>query len=262
MKTNANTSRNSQFIVDTAKIKQRIFTQISQDSKERRNQSRANSENETVADWKSDIFTAEVSLFQRILKRSLDLIIASIGLLAVSPVLFLLAVMVRLNSRGPVFYISERVGIGGKIFKCYKFRTMVVDAEEQKKKLEKLNELDGAAFKMKNDPRIAGFFSAFLRKSSLDELPQLINVIKGEMSLVGPRPPLPSEVEKYKKWYLRRLSVHPGITCTWQVSGRNNINFEDWMRLDLNYIDNWSLFTDIKLLFKTIGAVISTRGAC
>jgi lipopolysaccharide/colanic/teichoic acid biosynthesis glycosyltransferase len=143
----------------------------------------------------------------------------------------------------------------------YKFRTMVRDAEKMKEPLQDKNEMDGPVFKIKDDPRvIAG--GRILRKLSLDELPQLINVLWGDMSLVGPRPPLPEEVSQYELWQRRRLSVKPGITCLWQVNGRNEIDFQSWMKLDLEYIDNWSLWLDVKILAKTLPAVISAKGAC
>jgi lipopolysaccharide/colanic/teichoic acid biosynthesis glycosyltransferase len=142
----------------------------------------------------------------------------------------------------------------------YKFRSMVVDAEAKKAALEKFNEMSGPVFKMENDPRITRI-GRFIRKTSLDEFPQFWNVLRGEMSLVGPRPPIPAEVERYERWQMRRLSMKPGITCIWQVSGRNNIDFDTWMRLDLEYIDKWSLFMDIKLLLRTIPVVLLGRGA-
>jgi lipopolysaccharide/colanic/teichoic acid biosynthesis glycosyltransferase len=141
-----------------------------------------------------------------------------------------------------------------------KFRSMVIDAEAQKAKLEAQNEMSGPVFKMKADPRITRV-GAFLRKSSIDELPQIWNVLRGEMSIVGPRPPLPAEVARYERWQMRRLSMRPGLTCIWQVSGRNKVDFDNWMRLDLEYIDSWSLFLDIKLILLTFPVVLTGRGA-
>jgi len=153
-----------------------------------------------------------------------------------------------------MIFSQERSGLNGRRFMLHKFRTMVVNAEDLKEKLLEENEVDGPVFKIKKDPRIT-WTGAFLRKTSLDELPQLFNVLKGEMSLVGPRPPIPSEVERYKLWQRRRLSMKPGMTCIWQVSGRNNISFEQWMNMDLEYIDNWSLRLDLKLLLLTVREV-------
>jgi len=153
-----------------------------------------------------------------------------------------------------------RSGLNGRKFKLYKFRTMVVGAEMKKRELEKMNEMDGPVFKMKFDPRITKI-GRILRKLSIDEIPQLLNVLKGDMSIVGPRPPLPVEVELYKMWQRRRLSLKPGLTCIWQVSGRNQVQFEKWMQMDLQYIDQWSLWLDFKILFKTVFVVLFGYGA-
>ncbi|MEW6411216.1 MAG: sugar transferase [Candidatus Zixiibacteriota bacterium] len=193
-------------------------------------------------------------------KSLVDRIGALCGLIVISPVLFLTALAIKLDSRGPVFFKQTRSGLNGKPFKLYKFRTMCQGADRKKNELAALNEMSGPVFKIRNDPRVTRV-GRLLRKTSLDELPQLINVLKGEMSLVGPRPPLPTEVAEYAPWQHRKLSVKPGVTCTWQVSGRNNIDFEDWMRLDLEYIDNWSLWEDTKIIAKTIPAVIKGSGA-
>jgi lipopolysaccharide/colanic/teichoic acid biosynthesis glycosyltransferase len=175
--------------------------------------------------------------------------------------MFLIAFLIKLTSRGPVLFKQERVGIRGRKFYIYKFRTMVSNAEDLKIELLEKNESDGPAFKIKNDPRITRF-GKFLRKTNLDELPQLLNVLKGEMSLVGPRPPLPSEVTKYERWYLKRLAVKPGITCTWQVMpDRNKIIFDKWMKLDVQYIDRWSIKEDIKILFRTFKTIIYGTGS-
>jgi lipopolysaccharide/colanic/teichoic acid biosynthesis glycosyltransferase len=177
-----------------------------------------------------------------------------------SPIMLLIALFIKGTSKGPVIFKQERVGLRGRKFYIYKFRTMVRDAEALKASLEVLNESDGPTFKIKNDPRIT-LIGRFLRKTGLDELPQLFNVLKGEMSLIGPRPPLPSEVEKYQRWHLRRLSVKPGITCTWQIiPNRNEVVFDNWMKLDIQYIDSWSVKKDLQLLLKTIKTVIYGTG--
>jgi lipopolysaccharide/colanic/teichoic acid biosynthesis glycosyltransferase len=161
------------------------------------------------------------------------------------------AIAIKLDSKGPVFFKQVRAGRNGRRFTMYKFRSMVVDAEEKKKALMHLNEMGGPVFKIKRDPRITKI-GALIRKTSVDELPQLFNIVKGDMSLVGPRPPLPSEVEDYEAWQRRRLSVKPGLTGLWQVSGRNQIDFDEWMQMDLEYIDNWSLWLDIKIIVMTL----------
>ena len=189
-----------------------------------------------------------------------DYLIALSLLFFLSPVFIGVALIIKLTSKGPAFFKQKRVGVRGRQFYIYKFRTMVQDAEELKKKLMAANESDGPTFKIKRDPRITPI-GRFLRATSIDELPQLLNVLKGEMSLIGPRPPLPEEVEQYERWQLRRLSVKPGITCTWQiVPNRNDVVFEKWMKLDIQYIENWSLKSDIALFFKTIRSVFTSRG--
>lgn len=196
-------------------------------------------------------------------KRLIDQVFASIILIATLPLWVFAIIGIKLNSpSGPVFFIQNRGGKNGKPFKMYKFRTMVIDAEERKKDLIDLNEMSGPVFKIESDPRIFRF-GALLRKWSIDELPQLINVIFGKMSLVGPRPLPVEEVSAIRESaHRRRLSVKPGITCLWQISGRNEINnFDDWVKLDLEYIDNWSLYLDIKILFKTVPAVLFSKGA-
>jgi lipopolysaccharide/colanic/teichoic acid biosynthesis glycosyltransferase len=157
-------------------------------------------------------------------------------------------------------FSQSRAGLYGREFRMLKFRSMVVDAESRKAELDAQNEMAGPVFKMRRDPRVTRV-GAFIRKLSIDELPQFWNVLRGDMSLVGPRPPIPAEVERYERWQLRRLSMRPGITCTWQVSGRNQLDFETWMRLDLEYIDNWSLFLDLALLMRTLPVVAFGRGA-
>lgn len=198
-----------------------------------------------------------VALF---LKRALDFTAALFGLLALLPLFAVVALGVKATSRGPVFFIQERVGLRGRRFRMVKFRTMVADAERRLEEVQHLNEADGPAFKIKRDPRITPL-GRLLRKTSVDELPQLWNVIRGEMSLVGPRPPIAKEVERYERWQRRRLSMRPGITCLWQVSGRSELDFDTWMKLDLEYIDNWSLGLDGLILLKTVPAVFTARGA-
>jgi len=194
-----------------------------------------------------------------VLKRSFDIAFSSAVLLLSAPVFALISVAIKLGSPGPVFFRQTRCGMNGRKFSLLKFRTMVADADNMKLSIQHLNEMSGPVFKAKNDPRLTRI-GKVLRKYSLDELPQLINVLKGDMSLVGPRPPLPEEVVKYDMWQRRRLSVRPGLTCVWQVSGRNNIGFEQWMKLDLEYIDNWSLTQDFKIILKTIPAVLRGTG--
>lgn len=177
-----------------------------------------------------------------------------------SPVMLLIFLLIKVSSKGPVVFKQERVGLRGRKFYIYKFRTMVQNAEELKIKLMEQNESDGPAFKIKKDPRITGI-GRFLRKTGLDELPQLFNVLRGEMSLIGPRPPIPEEVEKYERWQLRRLSMKPGITCTWQIiPNRNEILFEKWMNMDIQYIENWSIRKDFILFIKTIKTVFVGSG--
>ncbi len=194
------------------------------------------------------------------LKSFVDRLSALLGTVLISPLLLCLCLLVKLTSKGPVFFRQQRCGLNGRKFTMLKFRTMVENAEELKGSLWKENEMDGPVFKVEDDPRVTKV-GKFLRKFSLDELPQLFNVLKGDMSLVGPRPPLPQEVSQYDLWHRRKLSMKPGITCLWQVNGRNNVNFEKWMKMDLEYIDNWSLWLDTKILFKTIPAVILAIGA-
>jgi exopolysaccharide biosynthesis polyprenyl glycosylphosphotransferase len=176
-----------------------------------------------------------------------------------SPLFVILALAIKIDSKGPVYFAQKRVGLRGRKFHVFKFRTMVTNAEELKTKLMQQNEMDGPVFKMTNDPRITRV-GRFLRKTSLDELPQFFNVLTGDMSVVGPRPPIPEEVKQYESWQLRRLSMKPGITCIWQVSGRNNIPFDEWMKMDLQYIDNWSLKLDFVIFLKTIRTMVRGDG--
>ena len=195
-----------------------------------------------------------------LVKSFIDYVGAIFLILLLSPVLLIVALLVKLSSPGPVIYSQERAGLNGRRFMVYKFRTMVADAEELRATLEDQNEMDGPVFKIKNDPRITRI-GHFLRRTSLDELPQLFNILKGDMSLVGPRPPIPSEVEQYLPCQRRRLSMKPGLTCIWQVSSRrNDIPFEKWMKMDLKYIDNWCLLLDLKLLLRTLSTVILGSG--
>jgi exopolysaccharide biosynthesis polyprenyl glycosylphosphotransferase len=193
-------------------------------------------------------------------KRLIDIAASFTALFFLAPLLVGTAVAIKLTSRGPLLFKQERVGQHGRTFHMLKFRSMVQNAEALKDKLVALNEQSGPVFKMTRDPRITRG-GRFIRKYSIDELPQLINVLRGDMSLVGPRPPLPSEVTKYEAWQRRRLSVRPGLTCVWQVSGRNQISFEEWMLLDMRYIDHWSLARDFQLILKTVPVVLTGRGA-
>lgn len=194
-------------------------------------------------------------------KRGIDLVGAAIGLLLLGPLVLLpTAIAIRVTSPGPILFRQKRCGRYGQVFEMLKFRSMVVDAEQRRGDLEGANEQTGPVFKMKHDPRVTPV-GRIIRKLSIDELPQLWNVLRGDMSLVGPRPALPSEVAKYRPWQRRRLSITPGLTCTWQVSGRNRIGFERWVEMDLEYIDRWSLAADLKLLAKTIPVVATGYGA-
>ena len=213
-----------------------------------------------IADGYLHYITIDVKPPQMAIKRLFDIVSSAVALWLLLPLLVGVALLIKLTSRGPVFFKQTRVGLHGKPFNMLKFRSMVVNAEELKAKLEAQNEQTGPVFKMKNDPRITGI-GRFIRKYSIDELPQLINVLRGDMSVVGPRPPLPTEVAKYEPWQRRRLSVRPGLTCIWQVSGRNQISFEEWMYLDMQYIDHWSLKNDLNLILKTVPVVLTGRGA-
>ena len=184
------------------------------------------------------------------IKRLIDIVASLIGLVLLSPLLLIVSIAIKVESKGPVIFKQKRVGLNGKLFDIYKFRSMVENAEELKKKLEDKNEMSGPMFKIADDPRITKV-GKFIRKTSIDELPQLVNVLKGEMSLVGPRPSLPREVEQFDSWMFKRLQVKPGLTCYWQVSGRNSIDFENWMKLDIKYVEERNTLVDIKLIFKT-----------
>ena len=197
---------------------------------------------------------------QLALKRLLDVSVSLVLLTLTMPALVIAALAIKLSSRGSVLFKQERIGLNGRIFTLYKFRTMIDRAHELRDGMGHLNEMTGPVFKVAADPRVTTV-GRILRRFSLDELPQLWNVLKGDMSLVGPRPPIPEEVKSYHRWHRRRLSMKPGLTCLWQVSGRNRIDFDRWMKLDLQYIDNWSPSLDLKILLRTIPAVLSGRGA-
>lgn len=196
----------------------------------------------------------------KFIKRTIDIIGSLFGLIILSPILLIVMVAIKIESRGPVVFAQERVGYKGKRFKMYKFRSMVENAEELKEKLKDQNEMNGPMFKMKNDPRVTRV-GRIIRKTSIDEIPQFVNVLKGDMSLVGPRPSLVKEVEEFDDWMLRRLDVKPGLTCYWQVSGRNDINFEEWMKLDIKYIEEQSILVDIKLILKTVLVLFGDKHA-
>jgi exopolysaccharide biosynthesis polyprenyl glycosylphosphotransferase len=206
-------------------------------------------------------YTGAIDGWPVVMKRALDFTLALIAMIIVSPVMLLAAALIKLTSPGPIFFTQKRIGQNKRMFTIYKFRSMAADAEAQMRKLEHLNEVTGPVFKMKHDPRITPV-GRFLRKTSIDELPQLINVLKGDMSLVGPRPLPIRDYEGFSKdWHRRRFSVRPGITCLWQVNGRSAIPFEKWMELDMQYIDKWSLWLDLKILARTIPAVWRGSGA-
>lgn len=196
-----------------------------------------------------------------IIKRLIDIIGSLIALVLLSPIFIIVGICIKLEDpKGSIFFKQIRNGKYPNTFTMYKFRSMVYNAEELKSELESKNEMSGPAFKMKDDPRITKV-GKFIRKTSLDELPQLINILKGDMSFVGPRPPIPKEVEEYTPYQMQRLSVKPGLTCYWQVSGRNNIGFEEWVELDLKYIKERNLFIDIKLILITIPVLLGDRNA-
>lgn len=201
--------------------------------------------------------TAEAQLVG---KRLLDILGGIVGIVLAGPIMIIAALAIKLDSKGPILFKQVRAGRSGRKFTMYKFRSMVIDAEAKKAALMHLNEMGGPVFKIKRDPRITAV-GRFIRKTSIDELPQFFNIVIGDMSLVGPRPPLPSEVDDYEAWQRRRLSVKPGLTGLWQVSGRNQVDFDEWMQLDLQYIDTWSLWLDIKILLKTVPTVLFHKGA-
>ncbi len=197
--------------------------------------------------------------FALILKRLIDFTLAILLLLVIAPLIGLIAFLICLDSPGPVFYISERIGQWGLPFPCLKFRTMVIDADLQKKRLAEMNERDSVLFKLSNDPRVTRF-GKFLRRHSIDELPQLLNILRGEMSLVGPRPSLPEEVAMYEPKHMVRLAVLPGLTGLWQVESRRDPSFANYISLDIQYVQSWTIWLDMKILFRTLGAVIHGTG--
>lgn len=205
--------------------------------------------------------TAYISGSQWLFKRFVDILVSCVALAGCTPVFAVIGIGIKLTSPGPIVFGQKRVGLNGRIFTLYKFRSMVVDAEAKQHEVASLNQMGGPMFKAKQDPRVTPI-GKFIRKWSLDELPQFYNVLRGDMSLVGPRPSLPKEISQFAAWQKRRLSVRPGMTGLWQVSGRNNIqDFEEWMKLDLQYIDTWSIGSDLKIVGKTLPAVLIGKGA-
>ena len=198
--------------------------------------------------------------YERTLKRFLDLVLATVGLIGSLPIWLAIVIAIRVDSPGPAIFVQERVGLHGRRFRFYKFRSMYLDAEARLAEVQAHNEMDGPVFKIRKDPRVSKV-GAFLRRTSLDELPQLLNVIKGDMSLVGPRPPLPREVEQYRPGDIVRLSVKPGLTCLWQIRGRSNVGFDQWMEYDREYVRNISLWLDVRILIRTVRVVLSGTGA-
>jgi exopolysaccharide biosynthesis polyprenyl glycosylphosphotransferase len=194
------------------------------------------------------------------IKRLIDIIGSLCGIIVLSPLLLIVSLLIKLESKGPIFFSQKRVGLNDKEFNMYKFRSMIVNAEELLDKLKDKNEMTGPMFKMKNDPRIT-IIGKFLRRTSIDELPQLFNVLKGEMSLVGPRPNLPKEVAMFNEYHKLKLLAKPGLTCYWQVMGRSNIDFEEWMKLDIKYIEERSFWVDLKLIFRTVGVLFGDENA-
>ena len=198
--------------------------------------------------------TTSYDVIHLFIKRLVDIFISLIALISTLPVFIISAIAIKLTSPGPVLFRQKRCGLYGRVFTIYKFRTMIVDADKMIEKVRHLNESKGPVFHSRNDPRVTPA-GRILRMLSLDELPQLINVLKGDMSLVGPRPAIPEEVEKYERWQRRRLSFRPGIVCTWQVNNRFQPDFQQWMQMDMDYIDNWSMGLDIKILLKIFPAL-------
>lgn len=199
-------------------------------------------------------------LFYSVVKRLFDITFSLLAIIFLIPMFVLTIIAIKIDSKGPAVYTQYRVGKNGKKFNLYKFRSMCVDADQKLLSIIHLNEKDGPIFKITNDPRVTRV-GRFIRKTSIDELPQFLNVLVGNMSIVGPRPPLPTEVEEYSMYHMQRLCVKPGITCYWQVSGRSNLSFDDWVKLDLKYIEDRSLWTDTKIILRTVPAVLSGRGA-
>lgn len=194
------------------------------------------------------------------MKRLFDVVCSLLGLILLSPIMLITALLIVIEDGGPVLFVQERNGIQGKVFRMYKFRSMCQDADKMHQSLLEKNELDGPAFKIKDDPRLTRV-GKFIRKTSIDELPQLVNIIKGEMSIVGPRPLPTYETEQCNDYQKQRLLVKPGLTCYWQCSGRNNISFDEWIEMDLQYIEDASFWIDIKIIFRTIISVLGQKGA-
>jgi lipopolysaccharide/colanic/teichoic acid biosynthesis glycosyltransferase len=194
------------------------------------------------------------------IKRAADIICSSLALIVLFPILVVVSILIKIETKGQVIFSQDRVGIDGKIFKMYKFRSMVTNAEELKEKLMEQNERSGPMFKIRDDPRITKV-GRFIRKTSIDELPQLVNILKGDMSIVGPRPSLPKEVKQFEGWMIKRLNVKPGLTCYWQVAGRNDIDFEEWMKLDVRYVAERNIIIDAKLIFKTFFVLFGDKNA-
>lgn len=220
---------------------------------------------ETAVALEANPFTADNNKIEdktayHIHKRIFDFLCSGIALVILFPLLLVVSLLIRIESKGSAIYAQQRIGKDGRPFTMYKFRSMVQDADEQLETLKKQNEMDGPAFKMKNDPRITRL-GRILRRTSIDELPQLINILKGEMSIVGPRPPLPAEVDQYTPYQKQRLQVTPGLTCYWQISGRSNISFDQWVELDIKYIKQRGMITDIKIILKTVNTVFKCIGA-
>ena len=204
---------------------------------------------------------AKESIFYSVTKRLIDIVGSLCGIILLSPLFLIVAILIKLEDpKGKVFFAQERNGKYPKTFKMYKFRSMVHNAEDLLKDLMDRNEQTGPVFKINDDPRITKV-GKFIRKTSIDELPQLFNVLKGDMSLVGPRPPIPHEVDQYNSYQMQRLAVKPGLTCIWQVSGRNNIGFDEWVEMDIEYIKTRNLWLDIKLIFKTVGVLFGDDNA-
>lgn len=203
----------------------------------------------------------EVSKIYLVIKRLMDIILSLVGLILTAFIMIPIMIAIKIEDpKGPIFFTQNRCGENGRVFKMYKFRSMYVDAEKRLQELMHLNEQSGPIFKIKNDPRITGV-GRFIRKTSLDELPQLLNVLKGDMSIVGPRPALVREVEQYSSYQKKRLTVKPGITCIWQVSGRNTVGFDEWVEMDIYYIENRSIILDFKLILLTIPVLLGDKNA-
>lgn len=206
------------------------------------------------------VMPAKRRYFYTAFKRIFDVVLSAAALIALSPLFLVTAIAIRLEDGGPAIYSQPRAGKGGKRFRMYKFRSMCVDADEKLEELQDLNEMDGPVFKIADDPRVTRVGRA-IRKKSVDELPQLLNIVKGDMSIVGPRPPLLNEVEQYTPDQMHRLDVKPGLTCYWQISGRSNVSFEHWVNLDLKYIKERGMWTDMKVVLRTIPVVLFGIGA-